>query len=123
MPTEMKRIYALAVIAGTAFFASMILNPAFDGLLKRLGKSEFYVYVVDAGQRSLVGNLSHQEFVYRVPAMDAHGTEKTLTFTSDKQLSLDTYVRLYVSSADEVTAWEEIPTQELPDRIKHGQLP
>jgi uncharacterized protein YxeA len=27
--------------------------------------------------------------------MDGRGTEKTLTFTSDKQLSLDTYVRLY----------------------------
>jgi len=37
-------------------------------------------------------------------------------------LSMDTYVRLYVSSAGTVTAWEEIPTQQLPEKIRHGQF-
>jgi uncharacterized protein (TIGR01655 family) len=118
----MKPIYALALIAGIAFFSSLIMNPSFDRLLQRLGKKQFYVYVVDAGKRTLDGAVAHQTFLYHMPAMDDHGTEKTLTFTSDKQLALDTYVRLYVSSKDKVTAWEEIPTQEVSTLLKHGQL-
>ncbi|GEM_PF-1241786 len=121
----MKPIYLIASCAGLTFFTSLVMNPSFDRLLERLGKNEFYIYVVDAGKRTLAGAgaMAHQSFLYRVPAMDGRGTEKTLTFTSDKQLSLDTYVRLYVSSAGKVTAWEEVPTQELPALMKHGQLP
>lgn len=119
----MKRIYALALFAGIAFVASMIFNPAFSDVVKRWGKEEFYVYVVDAGKRILSSPAPRQRYEYRLPAMDETGMQKTLTFTSDKQLSLDTYVRLYVSSADKVTAWEEVQQQELPDRIKNGNIP
>jgi uncharacterized protein (TIGR01655 family) len=122
----MKSSYPLtgiACIAGIAFFASLVMHPSFERLVERLGKNQFYVYVVDAGKRTLAGAgaMAHQTFLYHVPATDGRGTEKTLTFTSDRQLSLDTYVRLYVSSAGKVTAWEEVPTQELPERMQHDQ--
>lgn len=121
----MRKIYLLTTFAGIAFFASMILNPAFGKLLSRLGKREFYVYVVDPGKRTLAKLSSKRQqniFVYHLPAIDAHGAEKALSFSSHEQLSLDTYVKLYVSSTDIVTAWEEIPTQQLPERIRNGQL-
>lgn len=120
---KMKRIYVVSLFAGLAFIASMVLNPAFNNTLNRWGKKEFYVYVVDPGKRILPDTIVRHIYEYRLPAMDEGGSQKTLTFTSDKQLSLDTYLRLYVSSADKVTAWEEVPQQELPDRIKNGNIP
>jgi len=120
----MKQIYLIATIAGAAFLASMVLNPSFSNLLKRLGKNEFYVYIVDPGKRtlaSLTQKTAQKTFVYHLPGIDEHGAQQALTFTSHEQLSMDTYVRLYVSSTGTVTAWEEIPTQQLPDRIRHGQ--
>ena len=119
----MKRIYALSLFAGLAFVVSMIFNPGFNAVTKRWGKEEFYVYVVDAGKQTLADSLKRQRYVYRLPAVDESGAQKTLTFTSDNQLSLDTYLRLYVSSADKVTAWEEVPQHELPERIKNGNIP
>ena len=121
----MKLTYLLAIIAGTAFFASLVLNPSFGHLLSRMGKHEFYAYVVDPGKRtlaSLSAKAGKKRFVYSLPAIDVHGAEKALTFIAPEQLSLDTYVRLYVSSAGTVTAWEEVPTQDLPKRISHGQV-
>src|SRR5450830_1565564 len=119
----MKRIYALALFAGGAFVISMVFNPAFHDVVKRWGKQQFYVYVVDPGKRLLPNAVKRQRYEYQLPAIDKSGAQKTLTFTADKQLSLDTYLRLYVSSADKVTAWEEVPQQELPDRIKNGNIP
>ncbi len=119
----MKRIYVLSLLAGVAFAASVLLSPAFNSLLNRFGKDQFYVYVIDAGKRILPGAVVKEIYEYRLPAMDESGEQKTLTFTADKQLSLDTYLRLYVSSANKVTAWEEVQQQELPNRIKNGNLP
>lgn len=119
----MKRIYALSLLAGIAFVVSMVLNPAFRDVWNRWGKQEFYVYVVDSGKKLLSGNIMRHHYEYRLPAIAESGLQKTLTFTSDQQLSLDTYLRLYVSSADKVTAWEEVPQKELPDRIKNGNIP
>ncbi|WP_231502015.1 YxeA family protein [Herbaspirillum sp. RV1423] len=120
---KMKRIYVLSLLAGVAFAASVLLSPAFNSLLNRFGKDQFYVYVIDAGKRILPGAVVKEIYEYRLPAMDESGEQKTLTFTADKQLSLDTYLRLYVSSANKVTAWEEVQQQELPNRIKNGNLP
>jgi len=120
----MRLIYLFTVIAGVAFVASLVLNPGFTHFLSRLGKTEFYVYIVDPGRRILASatpRSKQKTFVYHLPAIDEQGAQKALTFTSPEQLSLYTYVRLYVSSAGTVTAWEEIPTQQLPQRIKDGQ--
>ena len=121
----MNQIYLIATIAGLAFVASMVLNPSFANLLSRMGKNEFYVYIVEPGKRTLASlkqKTTQKTFVYHLPAIDEHGAQKALTFTSHEQLSMDTYVRLYVSSAGTVTAWEEIPTQQLPEKIRHGQF-
>lgn len=119
----MKRIYVLAVIAGIAFIVSTLMNPAFNNSLNRWGKQQFYVYVVDPGKRILPDAVLRQTYEYHLPAMNEAGAQKSLTFTADKQLALDTFLRLYVTSAGKVTAWEEVPQMELPDRIKNGNIP
>jgi len=119
----MKRIYVLSLLAGVAFAVCVLMSPGFNELLKRVGKDEFYVYVVNPGKKTPPQAHVAQRYEYQLPAVGESGAQKTLTFTASKQLSLDTYLRLYVSSADKVTAWEEIPQQELPDRIKNGNIP
>ncbi|AKZ63308.1 hypothetical protein F506_12045 [Herbaspirillum hiltneri N3] len=119
----MKRIYVLSLLAGVAFAICVVMSPGFNELLKRVGKDEFYVYVIDPGKKILPGAYVRQHYEYRLPAVGESGVQKTLTFTATKQLSLDTYLRLYVSSADQVTAWEEVQQRELPDRIKNGNIP
>ena len=119
----MKRIYVLSLLAGVAFAACVLMSPGFNALLKRVGKDEFYVYVVNPGKKMLSDVHAGTHYEYRLPAVEENGMQKTLTFTANKQLSLDTYVRLYVSSADQVTAWEEVQQQELPERIKNGNIP
>jgi len=119
----MKRIYVLSLLAGVAFAACVLMSPGFNELLKRLGKDEFYVYVLNPGKKILPDAYAGQHYEYQLPAVGESGAQKTLTFTAAKQLALDTYLRLYVSSAGRVTAWEEVPQQELPDRIKNGNIP
>jgi len=119
----MKRIYVLSLLAGIAFAASVLLSPGFNNLLNRMGKDHFYVYVADSGKRIFPDTVVAQIYEYRLPAVGESGAQKTLTFTATKQLSLDTYLRLYVSSAGQVTAWEEVQQRELPDRIKNGNVP
>ena len=117
----MKRMYLTAIVAVVVFVTSMLLNPGFSEVIKRWGKQEFYVYVT--GKRSWSGSPPRQHFEYQLEGMDEDGVQKTLQFVAPEQLALDTYLRLYVTSAGTVTAWEEIPQQELPERIKNGTIP
>jgi uncharacterized protein (TIGR01655 family) len=86
--------------------------------INRIGKDSYYVQVTKGGTKEDTGGSKMEIYRYELPAYDEKGNEKTIKFTSDKQLKKDAFLRLYVKKEKEVTAWEEVSIKDVPSKAK-----
>lgn len=86
--------------------------------INRIGKDSYYVQVTKEGTKEDTGGSKMEIYRYELPAYDEKGNEKTIKFTSDKQLKKDAFLRLYVKKEKEVTAWEEVSIEDVPSKAK-----
>ncbi|MCC3688780.1 YxeA family protein [Bacillus cereus] len=86
--------------------------------INRIGKDSYYVQVTKEGTKEDTGGSKMEIYRYELPAYDEKGNEKTIKFTSDKQLKKDAFLRLYVKREKEVTAWEEVSIEDVPSKAK-----
>lgn len=85
----------------------------------RIGKDEYYIQVIGEGSEveSEDGNGNiYTDYEYELPGYNKDGEEKTLIFTAQKQLREEAYLRVYVKEEDQVTSYQEVQADELPEK-------
>lgn len=101
----------VVLVGGFAFLQSINFN--------RFGAQQYYVQVQDGTK--MEGKTSQGEkyiyYEYTLNGFDKDGKEKGLTFTADKQLRKDAYLRVYVKK-DIVSSYQEVQLNELPEQAK-----
>ncbi|OQR53460.1 YxeA family protein [Bacillus sp. CDB3] len=90
----------------TPFSLALILG------IKRMGPHPYYVQITTDGQ------LKGKRFEYNLQGFDEKGKEKTMSFTTEKQLRKDAYVKLFYDKDRGVKTWEEVKNEDLPKKVK-----
>lgn len=89
--------------------------------LNRIGTQQYYVQINQDGTRMEYKSDNGQKYVsyeYALKGFDAKGNEKELTFTANKNLRKDAYLRIYVKGSG-VSSYQEVQVDELPETAKH----
>ncbi|PQP88865.1 YxeA family protein [Paenibacillus sp. AR247] len=88
--------------------------------LNRLGAQQYYVQINQDGKRFEDKSDNGEKYVYYEYTLDGYnpsGKEKALTFTAQKELRKDAYLRVYVKG-EEVSSYQEVKADELPEGVK-----
>lgn len=88
--------------------------------VNRLGAQQYYVQINQDGKRMEDKSDSGEKYVsyeYTLKGFDSKGEEKSLTFTANKELRKDAYLRVYVKGND-VSSYQEVQVSELPEQAK-----
>jgi len=88
--------------------------------LNRFGAQQYYVRITQDGKRMEDKSDRGQKYVsyeYTLEGFDSNGKEKSLTFTSGKELRKDAYLRIYVKK-DQVSSYQEVSASDLPEQAK-----
>ncbi|GLY08828.1 YxeA family protein [Pseudobacillus badius] len=106
-------ILAGFLIGGVVFLQTVNIN--------RLGADNYFTQIKGEGKKLEEKADTGEKFVryeYELPAFDKNGKEKTVTFTSQKQLREQAYLKLYVKGSKGVTSYEEVKKEEMPEKAK-----
>lgn len=111
------------IISGAAIAAILLGGLLFiqNVNMNRLGADEYYTQIEGQGKKIEGKSDSGQIYVsyeYKLPAFDKDGQEKTLTFTSNKQLREKAYLDLFVKEGKNVTSYQEVTKEEIPEKAK-----
>jgi uncharacterized protein (TIGR01655 family) len=86
----------------------------------QLGADEYYVQIQGEG-KVIEDKIDNGEkiisYEYKLPAFDKNGRQKTLTFTAQKQLRENAYLRLFIKDNKGVTSYQEVKKDELPKKV------
>lgn len=107
-------------IAALLLVSAYILQqfgPAINNQINRLGKDQYYVRILEEGREMDTHNVQRKFYQYQVTAYNKQGHTKLLSFGADKKLKHYAWLRLYVKKNNEVTAWEEVNYEVLPDQF------
>lgn len=108
-------LFIVAVIAfGFFLFTPERLTPE-----NPEGKTPYYTQV---NNKEAFKN-SDGRYEYNLPAYSTRGEDKVLNFTSSKSLREGAYLELYTTTFRGVTYWQEIPYDDLPERVKKRYQP
>ena len=114
----MKRItitlIAVALLVGLG--ASQVAPQKYINFIKEWGRTQYYTKITQEDIKDPKREL--WAYTYTVPTFDANGTERALTFTADKSLRLQAYLRIYASNDGTVVRWEEVQANELPSKVR-----
>ena len=108
-------VFAL-LVAGLVVLATVDFN--------RLGKENVYVHITEDGveERFVDGNGAvYMSYWYEQEAYDEDGKEVQVKFSAQKNLRQDSYLMLYLKNGDEVTSFDEVQFDELPENVQ-GQF-
>lgn len=103
----------LLVLVGFAVFIQNVK-------LNRLGAQQYYVQIHQDGKRMENKSDNGEKYVsyeYTLDGFDPSGKEKALTFTAQKELRRDAYLRIYVKG-NQVSSYQEVKADELPEGAK-----
>lgn len=117
----MKKIVLIVIIAVVLALAAGFYGMFFLGM----GSTYYYTQIDNTkftenssgGVVDLSGG-GGLEYIYTLAAYDDNGKEKELVFGSSRQLREGAFIRLTVFSMRGVTDWEEVQTEELPERVR-----
>ncbi|MBB3126789.1 uncharacterized protein (TIGR01655 family) [Paenibacillus rhizosphaerae] len=88
--------------------------------VNRLGTQQYYVQINEDGKKVEDKSDNGQKYVYyeyTLDGFDPSGKEKALTFTAQKELRRDAYLRIYVKG-DMVSSYQEVKADKLPEGAK-----
>ncbi|SMF88739.1 conserved hypothetical protein TIGR01655 [Paenibacillus uliginis N3/975] len=106
-------VIAVLVIGFLIFIQNVNVN--------RIGADEYFVQIKGKGEKLDVkaANGQHfEDYKYTLQAINKEGIEKMMTFTAQKQLREEAFLRLYVKEEKGVTSWQEVTKDELPEKAK-----
>lgn len=87
----------------------------------RLGKTNVYIEVIEPTEVTedvLSGGEVMKRYVYEQVAYDEKAEEVKIHFTAHKELRQGAYLRMYLNKKDEVTSYEEIQLQDVPQKVQ-----
>ncbi|QHI71646.1 YxeA family protein [Aminipila terrae] len=78
------------------------------------GKTVYYT-TINNDKVELNGDNRYE---YKLSCYDEKGKEKSLDFTTGKELKAGAYVKLFHATFRGVTHWEEVKQSDLPERVQ-----
>ncbi|MCM3039763.1 YxeA family protein [Paenibacillus motobuensis] len=88
--------------------------------INRLGADSYYVQIQDSGKKieskSDNGKI-YTDYEYTMKGFNEDGKEKTFTFTAQKDLRKQAYLRIYLKG-DKVSSYQEVQISELPEKAQ-----
>jgi len=115
----MKKIITSLVVIVVIIFGGLTFLQKVN--FNRLGANEYYLQINDQGKKVESKSDSGERFVqyeYKLPAFDKDGKQKTFSFSAQKQLRENAYLRLYVKDDKGVTSYQEVKKDELPKKVR-----
>lgn len=89
--------------------------------VNQIGADQYYTKII--GQATELEDKGpdgtiYTRYEYELLAHDSDGNKEVLTFTANKPLREDAYLRLYVKDEKGVTSYEEVSVEDLPKSMK-----
>ncbi|GAF11686.1 hypothetical protein JCM19046_2649 [Bacillus sp. JCM 19046] len=122
----MKKTIGLVLALIILFTGALVAFATID--FNRLGKENRYVQIsepVEVEETRLdSGEIVHR-YWYELPAVDEEGGHVVVEFSATRELRKEAYLMLYVKSNDEVTSYDEVAWEEIPDEAQEtlNQVP
>lgn len=118
---HMKKIVLIVIIVfvlilGTGFYGMFFLGMGSTYYYTQIDNTKF-TENSSGGVVDLSGG-GGLENIYTLTAYDDNGKEREIVFGSSRQLREGAFIRLTVFSMRGVTDWEEVQTEELPERVR-----
>ncbi|GGB34188.1 YxeA family protein [Virgibacillus dakarensis] len=99
----------IAILATAIFtFTVLVQNEIADKLNPFLPKTDVYVQINETGKKRKIG-----DYEYTLTGYDESGKQREVTFTAQKKLQEDAYLRI-VTKRIYVETWEEVQYEEMP---------
>ena len=113
----MKKVFIILTSIIGILVIGLIILATVD--FNRLGKENMYVYIGQDGQleedRTSTGEV-FKRYWYTLDAVDEDGEITTVEFSSHKNLRVGAYLKLYVKNDVEVTSYDEVKAQDIPEK-------
>jgi len=90
--------------------------------INRLGADSYFVQIQDSGKKMEDKSDNGKIFTYyeyTMKGFNEDGKEKTFTFTAQKDLRKQAYLRVYLKG-DKVSSYQEVQANELPEKAKQN---
>lgn len=113
----MKKIIGITIGAASVLLvAFVVILATLD--INRFGKENVYVQVGDPSYTEEYKIDSGQimtTYWYELPVYDDNGNVIDVEFSAQKELKQDAYLKLYVKKGNEVTSYDEVSWEEIPE--------
>ncbi|MFA1822834.1 YxeA family protein [Virgibacillus oceani] len=113
----MKKIIGITIgIISILLVAAVVILATVD--FNRLGKENVYVQVGDpsyTNEHQLDSGEIMTSYWYELPAYRENGSTVKVEFSAQKELRQDAYLKLYVKQGNEVTSYDEVSWEEVPE--------
>ncbi|GAE94789.1 hypothetical protein JCM21714_3979 [Gracilibacillus boraciitolerans JCM 21714] len=108
----MKKIVSILAI----FMLVAVLLTACN--IQRIGKDNLYIEVIEPTETkedSLDGGELITRYIYKQKAFDEEGESVDVEFSAGRELRQGAYLMLYLKSNDEVTSYDEVTWDDIPN--------
>lgn len=115
----MKKIFIILGSLVAIMTVALVVLATAD--FNRLGKENAYVQIVEDGKDETFtasDGAVYKTYWYEQPAYTAEGEELTVEFSAQKNLRHDAYLMLYMKDGSEVTSYDEVPFENLPEKVQ-----
>ncbi|CAH0249562.1 hypothetical protein SRABI96_03143 [Peribacillus sp. Bi96] len=87
----------------------------------RMNASNYYLQITEDGvqhETKLDDGSVMNSYSYKLDATNADGETLLLEFTAQKNLRKDAYLKMYVKNGDEVSSYDEVKLEEIPEKAQ-----
>ncbi|UGB30698.1 YxeA family protein [Metabacillus sp. B2-18] len=87
----------------------------------RFGKDKAYVHITEAAsvkEEKLDSGEILKRYWYKLPAYRENGDMTEVEFSAAKELRKDAYLMMYIKDGNEVTSYDEVQLNEIPQKAK-----
>ena len=113
----MKKIIGITIgIVSILLVAAVVILATVD--FNRIGKENVYVQVGDPSytdEYQLDSGQIMTTYWYELPAYHEDGNVLNVEFSAQKELKQGAYLKLYVKQENEVTSYDEVSWEEIPE--------
>ncbi|WP_339229524.1 YxeA family protein [Oceanobacillus sp. FSL K6-2867] len=108
-------ITSILLVAAVVILATVDFN--------RFGKENVYVQVGNPSytdEDQLDSGEIMTSYWYELPAYNENGSAVKVVFSAQKELRQGAYLKLYVKGGNEVTSYDEVSLNEIPDKARES---
>ena len=107
-------------ILGVLLVGAIVIFATVD--FNRFGKDKAYVQITDAASSVEESKMDSGEIMkrywYKLPAYKENGDMIEVEFSGAKELRKDAYLMLYIKNGNEVTSYDEVQLNGIPQKAK-----